>query len=603
MSIGNLIIGSRNRIRQTSAFASKRLGGFRFAMALALLACSSESITEGESGGGQSPAPAPVVSALVPASVVAGSQNDLTLTVRGEGFVSRSRIRFGGGDRETEFVSATELRTVVPAQDLVTAAVVPVTVRTPGPGGGTAPATGFTIRQVDGPLPAPVISALSPAQITAGWPGGFTLVVKGDNFTTASRILWNGTPAETHYISNSELRTPVAADDVVFPGDIRITVESAPGGASVERIFPVKLRTPSRVDVTSAAGGWLWVGDTMTLGAVARDLAGTEIPHWTFEWSSVKEELVTVDVSGRLTGVAKGRTQIRATAGDVTGVMNVAVHEGPAYDLVYDVGTHEERRIVRWTPGSARNPITVTTGGISFDPSPSPEGDRMAFTGIVDGNRDIYTIDRNGGGLVRLTTTEAADDEAAWSPDGVKIAFRSTRSGVPEVWVMNADGSDQRKLTGPEDGWYWNEVSLSPAWSPDSRFIVYAKRESNDADIWIMNADGTGKRRLTSGSAQDSDPVWSADGAYVTFRRAEGAQVIFVSVSAANGMTRGDLVQGTYGRAPSYSPDGKWMAYTQTGAEPASPLMVEPVDTGDWPRVVRGSAVGGGHNPQWIKRP
>lgn len=595
MSMANNSIGLRNRTRQMSTLAA------RLAVLL-LAACSSESITDTGSTPGQTPAPAPVVAALVPDGAVAGSETDLTLTVRGEGFVRRSRIRFGGGERETEFVSSTELRAVVTVQDLATAAVVPVTVRTPGPGGGTAQMARFTIRPADGPLPAPVISELSPAQITAGWPGPFTLVVKGHNFTTSSRILWNGSPAETHYISESELRTPVAPDDVVFPGQIAITVESMPGGASVERAFPVKLRTPSRIDVTSATGAWLWAGDTMSLGAVARDAAGHEIPHWTFDWSSVREEVARVDAGGLVVGIAAGRTQIRATAGDVTGLMNVAVHEAPAFDLVFDIGTHDERRIVRWTPGSGRHPITLTTGGITFDPSPSPDGDRIAFTGIVDGNRDIYTIDRNGGGLLRLTTIDAADDEAAWSPDGSKIAFRSTRTGMAEVWVMNADGSDQRKLTGPEEGWYWSQESFNPAWSPDSRFIVYTKRESNDADLWIMSADGTGKRKLTSGDAQDSDPVWSADGSYVTFRRAQGAHVIFVSVSAENGMTRGDLVQPTYGRAPSYSPDGKWMAYTQTGAEPASPLMVEPVDTGDWPRIARGSAVGGGHNPTWMRR-
>ena len=600
MSIGNHIISVRNGIRQTSAFASKAAGRLRLAMALTLLACSSESITEGGSGGWPSPAPAPVVSALVPASVVEGTQNDLTLTVRGQGFVSRSRIGFGGTERQTQFVSATELRTVLTAQNIASAGVVQVTVSTAAPGGGAA-AKGFTIVPAGGQAPAPAIHELAPAGITAGWRGSFTLTVKGANFTTASRILWNGTAKETHHISASELRATIDVQDVRLPGQMTVSVET-PGSALVERIFPVSLRTPARVDVSSSVGGWLWVADTMTLEAVARDLAGNAIPNWTFEWSSVKDELVTVNANGRITGVAKGRTQIRATAGEVTGLAEVAVHEAPAFDLVYDVGTHDQRRIVRWTPGSGRNPITITSAGISFDPSPSPDGDRIAFTGIVDDNRDIYTIDRNGAGLWRLTTGEAADDEAAWSPDGSRIAFRSTRSGVSEIWVMNANGSDPRRLTGPVEGWSFGEESFEPAWSPDSRFIVYAKREANDADIWIMNADGSGKRRLTSGTAQDSDPVWSANGEYVTFRRAEGAHVIFVSVSAANGMTRGDLVQPTYGRAPSYSPDGKWMAYTQTGAEPASPLMVEPVDVGDWPRIVRGSAVGGGHNPQWIRR-
>ena len=605
MGIGNLIIGSRTRTRQTMTFVARFGSGLLASALLLLSACSGESITEGGGTGGN-PVPAPVVSSLLPASAVVGTAT-LTLTVRGQGFVARSQVLFGDAPRQTTFVSATELRAAVTAADLASVRVVSVTVRTTGPGGGTAAARQFTIHRADdpgpGPSPAPVIAELSPSRMTAGWPGAFTVVVKGEHFTVASRVLWNGTAKETHYISATELRFTVDAADVALPGENVVAVETpAPGGGTARTTFPVALRTPARVDVTSTTGSWLWVSDTMTLDAVARDLAGTEIPNWTFEWSSVKEELVTVDPSGRLTGVAKGRTQIRATASDVTGLFHVAVHEQPDFDLVYDVGTNDERRIVRWTPGSGRNPITLTTGGVTFDPSPSPHGDRIAFTGIVDGNRDIYTIDRNGGGLLRLTTTDAADDEAAWSPDGSKIAFRSTRTGMAEVWVMNADGSDQRKLTGPEEGWYVNRESFAPAWSPNSQQIAYVQREDGNADIWIMNADGTGQRPLTSETSHDSDPAWSADGDYVTFRRAQGAHVIFVSVSAENGMTRGDLVQPTNGRAPSYSPDGKWMAYTETGAEPASPLMVEPVDTGDWPRIVRGSAVGGGHNPQWIRR-
>lgn len=611
MGIGNLIIGSRIRTRQTTTSIA-RFGSGMLASALLILgACSSESITEGGSGPGGNAAPAPVVASLLPASAVVGTAT-LTLTVRGERFVARSQVLFGDAPRPTTFISATELRATVTAADLASVGVVPVTVRTAGPGGGTAVARQFTIHRAGepepgpgpSPAPAPVIAELSPSRITAGWPGTFTVIVKGEHFTVTSRVLWNGMAKETHYISATELRFTVDPADVALPAENVIAVETpAPGGGSAQTTFPVLLRTPARVDVTSATGTWLWVSDTMTLEAVARDLAGNVIPHWTFDWSSVREEIASVNAAGRVTGVTPARTQIRATAGEVTGLFYVAVHEAPDFDLVYDVGTNDERRIVLWTPGSGRQPITLTPSGINFDPSPSPDGRRIAFTAIVDDNRDIWVFDRDGAGTVQLTSSTASDDEAAWSPDGSRIAFRSTRSGMAEVWVMNTDGSDQRKLTGPDEGWYLNRESFAPAWSPSSQQIAYVQREDGDADIWIMNADGTGKRRLTSGASHDSDPVWSADGEIVTFRRTMGTQVIFVSVAAANGMPVYTTVQPTYGRVPSYSPDGKWFAYSQLGAEPASALMVMPAGGSDWPRIARASSIGGGNNPQWIRRP
>jgi Tol biopolymer transport system component len=96
---------------------------------------------------------------------------------------------------------------------------------------------------------------------------------------------------------------------------------------------------------------------------------------------------------------------------------------------------------------------------------------------------------------VRLTTNNATDYYPRYSPDGTKIAFWSQASdGVPQLWVMNADGSNPQQLT--------SEGIANFSWSTDGTKIAYVqhdyrKEDVNNGTLWIMNADGSNKRQLT----------------------------------------------------------------------------------------------------------
>ena len=79
----------------------------------------------------------------------------------------------------------------------------------------------------------------------------------------------------------------------------------------------------------------------------------------------------------------------------------------------------------------------------------------------------------DGSQQVRLTNGAADDHEPAWSPDGMRLAFRSTRSGWSDIWVMDANGSSPRNLTG-SDVRVGNLVAQHPAWSPDGSVIAYS---------------------------------------------------------------------------------------------------------------------------------
>ncbi|HID86182.1 MAG TPA: hypothetical protein EYP55_02260 [Anaerolineae bacterium] len=157
-----------------------------------------------------------------------------------------------------------------------------------------------------------------------------------------------------------------------------------------------------------------------------------------------------------------------------------------------------------WVMGAdGTNPVRWTEElGLDFYPSWSPDGQKIAFMSVRDGNGEIYVVSTEGG-EVNLTRHPAEDWSPAWSPDGQTILFMSDRDGNKEIYVMNADGSDPVNLTNhpANDG--------DPAWSPDGRRIVFISDRDGDVEIYVMNRDGTEQTRLTFSPGDDLHPSWT----------------------------------------------------------------------------------------------
>jgi Tol biopolymer transport system component/DNA-binding winged helix-turn-helix (wHTH) protein len=146
------------------------------------------------------------------------------------------------------------------------------------------------------------------------------------------------------------------------------------------------------------------------------------------------------------------------------------------------------------------------------------------------------------------------DERPRYSPDGSKIAFTSSRSGTPEIWVSNADSSSPVRLTtfgGPLIGY--------ASWSPDGKWLAFHARPEGQADIFVMPAAGGAVKRLTSDPADDTVPTYSHDGLSIYFSSARSGQLEIWKMPAAGGKA----VQLTTSGAvkPYESPDGKSIFY------------------------------------------
>ena len=167
--------------------------------------------------------------------------------------------------------------------------------------------------------------------------------------------------------------------------------------------------------------------------------------------------------------------------------------------------------------GSGQTNLTNNTA-LDEAPAWSPDGTKIAFASVRDGNWEIYVMNADGSGQTKLTNnTTAFDHFPDWSPDGAKIAFGSNRVGPgsygPDVYVMDAvDGDGDGNGDGNGDNLVRLTFGLNdddtPAWSPDQTKIAFRSDRVGPIEIYVMDADGSDQTNLTGNSSQDYGPNW-----------------------------------------------------------------------------------------------
>ncbi len=177
----------------------------------------------------------------------------------------------------------------------------------------------------------------------------------------------------------------------------------------------------------------------------------------------------------------------------------------------------------------------------------------LCYTSYKLGNPDIFYHDLSSGERRTLAHYSGLNTSAAPSPDGHKVAMILSKSGSPDVWVINSDGSGLTQLTKtPED-------ESSPCWSPDGQWICFATKVRGRRELdKVPSIGGSMQRISTSGVSNPTEPDWSPDGKYIAFTR-QGGDFDICVVEAGGGMAT--LLVG--GEDPSWSPNSRTLIFAR----------------------------------------
>ena len=215
----------------------------------------------------------------------------------------------------------------------------------------------------------------------------------------------------------------------------------------------------------------------------------------------------------------------------------------------------------------------------------------LAFVGTDRGLPQIFVVGADGTGRRRLTDGPGSSTTPVWSPDGRTIAFVRQIGDGSQVYVMNADGGAPRALTAGA-----GRVA-GPAWSPDGRQIVFAATRNGVSRIAIMGYDGSGRRGLAPSPRDQVAPAWSPDGRLIAFLSRASGGYFELFVVGADGRNRRQVPTPVPSLQPDVTefvwlPDGR-LAYTNRSGLAQEGLTVTTVSGAE--RRYLGSA----SSPAW----
>jgi uncharacterized protein YjdB len=247
------------------------------------------------------------------------------------------------------------------------------------------------------------------------------------------------------------------------------------------------------------------IGGRMRVTASVTDDRGAIVAEASdVTWTSTQPTVVAVDAGGTVSGGAWGHSQVvAATAWGGADTLDAYVQG----QLLVTSTRSGNGDIYATDPASpaALNRVTDALGA-EVSASFAPDATHIAYVATGDGNPELYVMNADGSEPRRLTTTGSAEASPQWTPDGRQIVYAVVQGRATEIWIVNADGSEARALN-PGGG-----SSDQPAVSPDGRTIAYRSTERGNRDIFLMNIDGSNPRPFTQTETSESNPAWFPDG-------------------------------------------------------------------------------------------
>jgi TolB protein len=193
-----------------------------------------------------------------------------------------------------------------------------------------------------------------------------------------------------------------------------------------------------------------------------------------------------------------------------------------------------------------------TVGGSNFTPAWSADGAKIAFSSSRSGDPEIWVADQNGGSLRKLTNFAGPDVSPTWNPrTNAQLAWVSGRTGLPQIYIMDQDGSSVQRIT---DGGY----AVSPSWSPNGQLLAfswnrkYGPGDPGGVDIHVIDIASKNYLQLTHESGSNDYPSWAPDGRHIVFERTIGGRHD-IWVMLADGTGQRQLTQSGNNFMPNWS--------------------------------------------------
>lgn len=453
----------------------------------------------GTASSGSSAATA-TVTTIFPNAAPAGALA-FTLNVTGSNFASGSTVNWNGSSRTTTFVSSTQLQAHIMAADVASPGKATVTV---------------------------VNTKAAPSS-------GITFTIAADTIAYQSNRALDGSDAANGTIDNIWVINPDGS------GPAALTKFTAAGAFATQPVWSPdgsRIAFPSggALDGSNAANNDstsnIWVMKADGTGATPlTKLTALNSDCFAAAWSPDGSKIAFIS----------GRALDGSDAANPNDIRNIWVMNADGSGV---------------TPLTRITALALTTA-----PVWSPDGSKIGFASAraLDGSNaanttlNIWVMKADGSGLTALTkNTVGGNEEPVWSQDGSKIAFASHRAldgsdtlnSAENIWVMNADGSNAHPLTQVTAA---NSNSSLPAWSPDGSKLVFFSSRALDGsnasntgattNIWVINSDGSSPIPLTKNTASgiSINPIWTPDG-----------KVLYTSAAGIDGSNTDNIAENIW---------------------------------------------------------
>lgn len=201
------------------------------------------------------------------------------------------------------------------------------------------------------------------------------------------------------------------------------------------------------------------------------------------------------------------------------------------------------------------NPQAMLTSPYPIlSPAWAPDGVRIAYVSFEGRfNSAIYVQDRQRGSRIKVLAKEGINGAPSFSPDGQRLAVALSHEGSLDIYVVDADGSNLRRVT---DG---SAIDTEPVWIDDETLLFTSDR-SGGPQLYEVSSRGGRARRITFEGSYNADPTVSPDGSTVAFVHGGDTGFQIAAIDRASGLFQ-TLTQGTLDESPSFSPNGQMILY------------------------------------------